>query len=431
MMSYLRNILYLLAFLVLSPWLVYKAVTTRKYRRGFLRKWLGDVRHPLLLSPEKRSGPCVWFHGVSLGEVHVLKQLVPFCRRQHPEWQIVVSTTTDAGFDEASKLFPDLPVVFWPFDFTWSVKRALNTIRPDLLVLTESEIWPNVLRIASSRGVKLALVNGRMSPRSAKRYRKIRWLVQGLFRTFDACGVQTAEYAEHWRSLGARNVVVTGNIKYDGANLDRGNDKTLAMRRWLGLADDSLVFVAGSTQAPEEQICLDIYRKAKAIHPNLRFIVVPRQKERFEEVATLLEASGLPFDRRSRRTESMTDDRILLLDTFGELSAIWGLADVAFVGGSLDGKRGGQNMIEPAAYGCAVVFGPHTWNFKETVARLLDANGAIRIENAEELETTALRLFADVSERKRLGEAGQAFIRTQQGATQTTLSMLESLLAGA
>lgn len=428
-MSYLRNLLYLLAFLLLSPWLVYKALTTRKYRRGFLRKWLGDVRHPALVSPEKRTGPCVWFHGVSLGEIHVLKQLVPFCRRQHPEWHVVVSTTTDAGFDEANKLFPDLPVVFWPFDFTWSVKRALSLIRPDLLVLTESEIWPNVLRIAGGRGVKLALVNGRMSPRSARRYGKIRWMVQGLFRAFDACGVQTAEYAEHWRSLGACNVVVTGNIKYDGANLDRGNDKTQAMRRWLGLAADALVFVAGSTQAPEERFCLDICRKAKAAHPNLRFVVVPRQKERFEEVAALLQAAGQPFERRSRRAEPMTDDRILLVDTFGELSALWGLADVAFVGGSLDGKRGGQNMIEPAAYGAAVVFGPHTWNFKETVARLLEANGAIRVEDAEQLESAVLRLLADATERHRLGEAAQAFVRTQQGATRKTLEMLEAVLA--
>jgi 3-deoxy-D-manno-octulosonic-acid transferase len=192
-------------------------------------------------------------------------------------------------------------------------------------------------------------------------------------------------------------------------------------------SDGSLVFVAGSTQAPEEEICLAIFETARKQHPNLRLILVPRHKERFDEVANLLTRSNAAFVRRSELT-APTDAPIILVDTIGELGAIWGLANVAYVGGSLDGVRGGQNMIEPAAYGAAVLFGPHTWNFKETVTRLLEHRAAIQIADAEELEREVMRLLADATARDRLGKNAQGFVRSQQGATARTLEAIEVLL---
>ena len=209
---------------------------------------------------------------------------------------------------------------------------------------------------------------------------------------------------------------------------DRLAPRTTELRRLFQIGDDALVWVAGSTQTPEEEVCLDIFRRAAARHPKLRLILVPRQKHRFDEVATLLERSGLSFVRRSR-LEGPTAAPVIMVDTIGELSAIWGSADIAFVGGSLDGKRGGQNMIEPAAYGAAVVFGPHTWNFKETVARLLEQDAAIQINDAVELEATVNRLLDDAALRQHLGGAARSFVQSQHGATDRTLAVLAEVLA--
>lgn len=430
-MTYLFDSFYVLLLILCSPWLLYRALRRGRYRRGLVAKLLGRVSHPKLMSNAR--SPCVWFHGVSVGEVHLLRQVVALARQRNPRLRIVVSTSTDTGYDEACRIFADLPVVFWPLDFSWAVKNALTRVRPDLVVLAEGEIWPNFLRIANQRGVRLALLNGRMSPRSARRFRRVGWLARGLFSRFDVILAQNAEYAEGYRTLGGRNVVVTGSVKYDGAASDRGSPRTLQMRRLLGIGSDDLVWVAGSTQMPEEQIALDIYRKARERFPNLRLILVPRQKDRFQDVAQRIEAAGLPLLCRSAIAADGVPARastkpVVLVDTIGELGTVWGLADVAFVGGSLDGQRGGQNMIEPAAYGAAVTFGPHTWNFRETVARLLEVEGAIQIQDAAELETATLELLSNAGRRLELGQRARAFVLSQQGATEKSVKVLEDLL---
>ncbi len=435
MVPYLLNVIYLAAWLCLAPWLCWQALVKKKPARALWTKWLGRVALPQL----DRSKPVVWFHGVSVGEIHLLRQVVARFRERFPGFQCVVSTTTSTGFDEACKHFVDLPVVFWPFDFTWAVRSALATIRPQLVVLSEGEMWPNFIWAARRQGVKLALINGRMSPRSARRFRKFRKFLTSLIAQLDWIGAQNDEYRVHYESLGARHVATTGNIKYDGVNVDRHNAKTQAMRGLLGISSDALVWVAGSTQDPEESLAVEIYRRAKEEHRNLRLVLVPRHPERFDEVARLLERSGLPFVRRSHLANSPSppaplpegegrNDAIILVDTIGELGVIWGLADLAFVGGSLDGKRGGQNMIEPSAYGAAVLFGPHTWNFKQTVGDLLACTAAVQVQDGPALEADVLRLLDDGAERKRLGNAARAFVLSQQGATGRTLDELARLL---
>src|SRR5438876_4926737 len=186
-MSYLLNAAYLLVLLAMSPWLLYKSITTGKYRRGLLAKFTGRASY--------RTGdrPCAWFHGVSVGEIHLLRQVVArFCQR-HPDCECVISTTTDTGFDEARKRFPDLAVIYWPFDFSWAVHRSLRRVNPSLVVLAEGEIWPNFLLAAKRRGIPLAIVNGRMSPRSFRRYQRLRSLVRRLFAQVDLFAVQTEE----------------------------------------------------------------------------------------------------------------------------------------------------------------------------------------------------------------------------------------------
>ncbi len=427
------DLLYGTGLVFLAPWLAYKALTAGKYRRGLWSKLSGAVPSSVLSTPYSVL-QTAWFHGVSVGEVHLLRQVVAAFRRHHPDWRCVISTTTDTGFEEARKRFPDLPVFFWPFDFSWAVRRALAAVRPDLVVLAEGELWPNFLRAAKAQGVPVAVVNARMSPRSFYRYRRLGPLARGMLNRVNLFAVQTEEYAENLCRLGVPpdRVQVTGNVKYDGVETDRHNPKTQELRRLFGIAMDDLVWVAGSTQAPEEEIALGIFRRARAAHPNLRLIVVPRQKDRFEEVATLLRRAGVPFVRRSELSASPLSplpSPLILVDTIGELGAVWGLADVAFVGGSLDGRRGGQNMIEPAAYGAAVVFGPHVWNFRDAVERLRDARGAVQVADARELEAAARRLLADADERQRLGTAARELVLRQQGATERSIALLASLLA--
>jgi 3-deoxy-D-manno-octulosonic-acid transferase len=425
-MPYLLNLTYFLCLVILSPWLLYKILTTGKYRRGLWRKLSGRAF--------RRDGDtaCAWFHGVSVGEIHLLRQVVDgFCRR-HPDWDCVISTTTDTGFEEARKRFPDLAVFYWPFDFSWAVKRALSRVKPSLIVLAESELWPNFLATARKRGVPVAVINGRLSPRSFRRWRRLGFLGRLLWRRLDLLAVQTEEYAVALRALGVSpsRIFSTGSVKYDGVEVEKGNPRTQELRRLLGIGPDDLVWIAGSTQAPEEEIVTAIFGRLRRRYPNLRLLLVPRQKDRFEAVAAFLKTLGEPFVRRSKMEPGDPRSSLILVDTIGELGALWGLADVAFVGGSLDGRRGGQNMIEPAAYGAAVVFGPHVWNFRDTAARLVDAGAAIQVADATALADVVRRLLDDPGERVRLGSAARRLVHQQQGATDRTLALLDELLAG-
>lgn len=426
-MSWLLNLVYLAALLLLSPWLLYRALKTKRYRAGLRAKLLG--------LGESVPGRCVWFHGVSLGEIHLLRSVIAAFRKRRPDLPCVLSTTTDTGFAEARKCFPDLAVFRFPFDFSWAVTRTLRRVDPVLVVLAESEIWPNFLMAARRQGVPVAIINGRMSPRSTRRYHRLGGLARFLLGHLDLIAVQDEEHARNLAMLGiaSERVHVTRSVKYDGARTDRDNPRTRELRRLLNVTDRDLIWVAGSTQAPEEEVILRIHERLRPSYPNLRLFLVPRHPERFEEVARLLERAGVSFVRRSAIPSPQGvsgTPGVVLVDTLGELGALWGVADVAFVGGSLDGKRGGQNMIEPAAFGAAVVFGPHVWNFRDTVDRLLGARAACQVADAGELETVVRDLLDHPDERRRLGEAARQFVLRQQGATEQTVALLDRLLTG-
>jgi 3-deoxy-D-manno-octulosonic-acid transferase len=419
-MSWLLNLVYLLVLFALSPWLVYRALRTGRYRRGLRAKLFG-LRDSL-------PPGAVWFHGVSVGEIHLLRQVVAAFRKRYPNLPCVLSTTTDSGLDEARRCFPDLFVFPYPFDFSWAVRRSLRAVCPRLIVLAEAELWPNFLMAARRQGVPLAVINGRMSPRSLRRYRWIKPLSRWLFGHVDLLLMQTEHYARAVRLLGvhADRVEVTGNVKFDGVLTDRQNPRTHYLRDVLEVKDGELVWIAGSTQAPEEEIALRIWQRLRTYYPNLRLFLVPRHKDRFDEVAQMLEHCGVDFARRSSCAE--LGKPVVLVDTTGELGALWGLADVAFVGGSLDGRRGGQNMIEPAAFGAAVVFGPHVWNFADTAARLIEAHAACQVADAGQLETVVRLLLEDADERRRLGASARDFVLRHQGATEQTIALLGQLL---
>ena len=433
MLPCLFNALYIFALLLLSPWLIYRALRTGRYRRGLWAKLRG-----VSIAKPQAAKKRVWFHGVSVGEIHLLRQVITAFRKRFPNHECVVSSTTDTGLDEATRCFPDLTVIPFPFDFSWAVRRTLRAIDPALIVLAEGELWPNFLLAAKRAGVPVAVVNARMSPRSFGRYRKLGFLSRWLLRRLDLIAAQTEEYAANFRALGAEPqcVHVTGSVKFDGAKGDRHNPQSAALRRLFGITDDDLVWIAGSTQAPEEEIVLHIFHRLRDEFPRLRLFVVPRQKDRFDEVAQLLEMSREPFVRRSAIAacglatvaKPQAANVIVLVDTIGELGALWGLADVAFVGGSLDGRRGGQNMIEAAAYGAAVLFGPHVWNFRDPATRLVECGGAVKVADEAQLESAVRSLLAGRERRHAMGIAARAYVVAQQGATERTLDLLGALL---
>lgn len=424
-MAFLFDLLYLCLLALLSPWLVLRAIRTGRYRRDLTAKLFG-IRS--IANPARR--PVAWFHGVSVGEIHLLTGVVGAFRKRHPHWHVVVSSTTDTGLAEARNRFADCTVIPFPFDFSWVCRAAIRAMNPAIIALAESELWPNFLACAAVRGIPVVVINARMSPRSFARLNRVKSAANRfLFRRIAAFAVQSAEYAERLRGLGVPEcqLVVTGSVKYDGASGDRDTPKGRELRAWLNFPPGSLVWVAGSTHAPEEEIVLAVFVRLRPRHPQLRLILVPRHPDRFAEVAALVEQSGLSFARRSS-PGVIADPAVTLLDTVGELGAAWGLADIAFTGGSLDGKRGGQSMIEPAGYGVPTAIGPHIWNFRDAAHRLVDAGGAAMIRTPEELEQTLSKWIEEPELRQRMGDAARRLVRSQQGATERTLDVLDAVL---
>ncbi|MBI2481932.1 MAG: 3-deoxy-D-manno-octulosonic acid transferase [Planctomycetia bacterium] len=423
-MPYLLNCLYVALLIALSPWLLWSAIRKGKYREGYAAKFLGIV--------PRRTGnrPCVWLHAVSAGEVNLLQPLIAQLRHDFPHCDYVISTTTRTGFEIAAKKYPGLSVFYCPLDFSWAVRSALRRVRPDVLVLAELELWPNLIREADRRGTFVAVVNGRLSERSARGYGRIRQFVRPWLRCIDLIAVQTEEYAQRFLELGADPSVVqvTGSMKFDGAQTNRTNETTTRLRQLAGISDQDIVFLAGSTQSPEEELAVATYRTLKDEFSNLRLILVPRHPDRFGEVAQLLERSGLPWQRRSNLVESRDEDaRILLVDSMGELSAWWGCAQIGFVGGSL-GKRGGQSMIEPAAYGVAVSFGPQTRNFRDVVRLMLGREAAVVVQDGGELTAFVESCLRERDRMQVLGGRAQQLVSEQLGATSKTAALLAWLL---
>ncbi len=440
--AWLLNSAYLALLLLTSPWLAWSALKHGKYREGFSQKLLGRV------APRTSDRPCVWLHAVSVGEVNLLATTLAELKSRHPDWDLLISTTTKAGYDLASRKYsPEYSVFYCPLDFSWAATTAMRRVRPNLLVLAELELWPNLIRAAKQHGAKVAIINGRMGDKSFRGYHRFRWLVRPILRQIDVIAVQNEEIAERFKSCGAlqSTVTTTGSLKFDGAQTDRQNKITGSLKALAGITQHDIVFLAGSTQEPEEAYALEIFQTLAAEYPKLRLVIVPRHPQRFEEVARLLNESGTDWQRRSKLTPATHSSKannqdamnsrdathrrkkVLLVDTIGELAAWWGTATIGFVGGTF-GSRGGQNMLEPAAYGVATCFGPNTWNFRDIVAQLLKADGAKIVQDRHELEQFVRQSLSNPDSAKQLGARAQQLVLAQQGATKRTIDLLEPLV---
>jgi len=431
-MKFLLDAAYLLAGIAVSPVVLYRMIRHGRYRRGWGQRF-GRVARK---DPGKK---CIWLHAVSMGEVNAAQSLVAQIEKQLGDCEIVISTTTDTGFARAEKLFGgQWSVFYFPFDLSWVTRRAFDRLRPSLCLLMELEVWPNFVFTAHARNIPVIVLNGRISDRSFSRYRRIKGITRTFFGKLDRVLAQTEEYAGRFRELGcpAERVIVTNSLKYDTAQVADRVAGAEVLAEQLHLAGTRL-WVAGGTGDEEEKIILDVYQALMrdSRFADLRLAVVPRKPERFNEVAELIERRGFPLVRYSQLKNMppgegvppAPPDAIILGDTMGDLRKFYALATVIFVGRTLV-PMGGSDMMEAAALGKCTLFGPHTFNFRQTVEVLLQGQGALQVADGDELRRTMEKCLSDPAWAEKIAASGQAVIRQNQGATARTMAVLRQVL---
>jgi 3-deoxy-D-manno-octulosonic-acid transferase len=399
-----------------------------------------NLRARLGFDPRPRSGRRPgWIHAVSVGESIAAVPLATGLRRRYPQLPLVMTTVTETGAQVVRQRLDELVEHrYFPLDLPRAVGRVVDAIDPAFLICMETELWPNLLRRLHARGVPVMIANGRLSDRSFRRYTVVRSLLRPMLKSIQLFAMQSEEDARRIIALGAPadRVVVTGNMKHDVVT--PAADQEERWRRCLRLDAARRVWMAGSTHPGEEEAVLDAHALAREGCPDLALIVAPRHPERATEVVDLVRARGWPVVRRSALVDPLApdaamivdppaQDTVIVLDTVGELAGLYAVADVVFVGGSLV-PRGGQNLLEPARLGKAVLFGPHTGNFREAAALLLSEGGGLIVTNPAELASGLRALLADETERRRMGAAARAAAAGRQGAVGRTLDLVGVLL---
>ncbi|MBL8729088.1 MAG: 3-deoxy-D-manno-octulosonic acid transferase [Planctomycetes bacterium] len=423
----LYQLLFLLLLLVYSPVIVWRGLTDRRYRARFFER-TGRV------PPLGAGREVVWIHGVSVGEVKAASNFVAELRQRRPDLQLVISSTTPNGHLIAQKEYPDLPVVFYPLDFGRCPARAIDRIRPRCVLLMELEIWPNFLQAASRRRIPVGVINGRISERTLRGYRRARGLLPQLDLIHIYC-VQDRAYQTRLLELGVagERVHVTGNMKYDSVVMGRHEAAAASLRPWLS-PDGRPVLVAGSTHADEEVAVLEAVAAVRRQRgADVRTVLVPRHPERAASICEQVATAGAEPVRWSEVAASrppLSASAVVVVDTIGQLQGFYAACDVAFVGGSLI-PHGGQNMLEPAAQGRATIFGPHTANFRRDVELLLAADAVVQVADRAAFAAELGRLLVDREARAVLGERAQRVIADNQGATARTLDLLQDTLGAA
>jgi len=413
-----------LGLVLLTPYFLFQALAHRKYVDG-LRERLGFL-------PSLNTQPVIWLHCVSVGETQAARPLVERIRKELPHHALVVSTVTLTGQKLARDLFRThaARVIYFPFDWRWTVRRALKAISPAAVLVMETELWPNFLRECKARDIPVALVNGRISRKSFGRYKRIKFFLRHVLHDVTIAVMQSETDAGRLRELGGENVVVAGNLKFDVGVVEQQTD----LARRFGLKTDVPLLLAASTHAPEEKIVIESFQRLRETQP-ARLLVAPRRPERFNEVAELIEASGLSWARRTNARQANDEKaEVILLDTIGELPATYSLATAVFVGGSIV-DRGGHNVLEPAAHGVAVVTGAHTHNFHAIVDLLNEANAIVQLPPLEGDEAVAAltevfrRLLTETEWRAQLGSRAKELVVANQGATDKTMKLIAPLFS--
>ncbi|HEU4508069.1 MAG TPA: 3-deoxy-D-manno-octulosonic acid transferase [Pyrinomonadaceae bacterium] len=423
------SLLLSLGLLVLLPYFLFQALAHGKYLDG-LRQRLGRV-------PQINGKPVIWLHCVSVGETQASRPLAQRLKQQFPHHALVVSTVTLTGQKLARDVFRNQAdsVIYFPFDWRWSVRRTFKSINPAAVVIMETELWPNFLRECRARHIPVALVNGRISHKSFKRYFLIQPFIRRVLSSLSIAVMQSEADAQRLQILGmpVDKLFTGGNLKFDAEVGSDLADKTAEISERFDLNSNVPLILAASTHAPEEQIILESFKQLKATQP-VRLMLAPRHPERFNEVASLVQKSGLSWSRRTNAAAA--NDReaeVVLLDTIGELPAVYSLAEIVFVGGSIV-NRGGHNVLEPAAAGTVVVTGAHTHNFQAIVSKMREASAIIQLhalegdEAVRDLTEALTHLFADPEWREKLARRAKQLVTDNRGATERTMQLIAPLL---
>ena len=431
-MRIILDLVYLLVAAAYSPVIVYRAVRHKRYRTGWDQRFGKITRR----STTKK---CIWLHAVSVGEVNAAKTIVKELKNKFGDFEIVISTTTDTGFARATSLFSENhQVFFFPFDFSWIMRRAFSNIRPAICLLMELEVWPNFVQIAQQLNVPVIVVNGRISDKSYPAYKRIKPIAKKFFSKISLILAQTEQYAQRFIELGCpdEKVIVTGSLKYDTAQIADKVEGADLLAAQININDERL-WVAGATGNDEEKILLDVYQNLKQQNhfSDLRLAIVPRKPERFDEVAQLIERRGFPLIRYSRIKNNTApppanNQVVILGDTMGDLRKFYSLATIIFVGRSLV-PMGGSDMAEAAALGKCTIFGPHAFNFKQTVDALLTDIGAIMVKDKQELLQTMQKCLSEPDFAQEIAKNGQEVIRKNQGATAKSIDQITKFLDSA
>jgi len=413
---------YCVAGLVTAPWWLPRLIISRRFRTG-LGERLGYMRSR---PPARR----IWIHCASVGELNAARTFIDAIPRRFSDWDWVISCYTPTGRELARQRYGSERVFLFPLDLSWIVRRTLRRIKPSVLVLMELEFWPNLLLAARHERLPVLLINGRMEERSLRRWRRFGFVLKKVLdeTTPNRYCIQNGVYAERFRSLGvpASRMLVTGTMKYDAVRTEVPASERERLRHALGLGADELLIVGGSTWPGEEEALLASYRALRAKIPGMRLLLAPRHIERAEEVARLIVRAGFTCARRSSSAPAARGS-VLLLDTLGELTTAYALATCAFVGKTLC-VGGGHNVLEPAALGVPVLFGPLTQTCAVEAALLVERGAARRVADAGELTTALETLLADPATRAAMGKHGRAVVREHQGATERHLAVLGEML---
>jgi 3-deoxy-D-manno-octulosonic-acid transferase len=451
-MYVLYSVLIVVFFVVVSPYLLYQVVRYRKYVSSLPQR-LGYLPVSFNLDADQS----IWIHAVSVGEVLTARALLPELRQRYPQLRLFLSTTTVTGQQIARSNLQYVDEVFYfPLDLGFIVKRTLRLVRPRLFVMMETEIWPNLLRACRRTGVKTALVNGRISARSYRRYLMVRPFFRHVLENIDRLCMESEESARRIIEIGASRdrVTMTGSLKFDSldwpdgdpAEVDRDTEVESAgvstglrrrsslrvgrnrVLRYFRVRSERPVVIAASTLKGEEQTILEAFQRIRATMADALLIIAPRKPERFDEAERLVRRAGWDVARRSElRVDSEPSHDVIILDTIGELAQLFQIATAVFVGGSLV-DAGGHNILEPAVFGKPIVFGPYMQNFAEIARTFLTNGAAIQVQSARELETVLVELLKDPVQRASLGASARALVEANRGARAKTLVVLADLL---
>jgi 3-deoxy-D-manno-octulosonic-acid transferase len=431
MMYLLYDILLILAVPFFIPYFLYRSIIRRRLRKGIAER-LG------FLAAEKRTclqgSETLWVHAVSVGETIAVRPLLMALKKRYPDKKIVLSTVTETGRSIAERLDDVDLCIYFPFDFGFAVRRMLKTVRPSLIVVVETEIWPNFLRYADRAGIPTVLVNGRISDKSFGGYLRFSWAFRPVLSKFAALCMQTKEDARRIIAIGApsRRVHVAKNLKYDIPAIRISEEKKRDLLAKYCLPAGLPIVTAGSTHRGEEEVILAKYCSLVKEGRKSLLVLVPRHPERAEEVVKVAEQLDVRCTRRSElqgHTPLLQPGEVLLVDTVGELMDIYSLSDLVFVGGSLV-PVGGHNLLEPASCAVPVIFGPHMSNFREIEALILLHKGGVQVADGDALADTLCHLLDSSAERKKLGENGVRILTENCGSTERHMEIISAFLPG-